>query len=265
MKSSTIFSSSFIVAAITWAGSLLFTRWYAKNQSLIFLERLVAIGSGYMLGVLFFDLIPASFSSEPEVGLDPVLRGSLIVGGMVLVILANQFFLGHSHHDHSHCTHDHNTPEDTHDHSHDKGILGDLNARVAVICLSICSFFDGITVSAGYMAGEKMGIMILIGQAFHLLPEGIMAACFSLVAGGGYRAAVRSSIIIGVVFLAGSILPLIFNQHMSWFLAISTGIIVFVTIAQLLPASLKKNSGVYYVVAGILAYFVLRAGLHHHH
>lgn len=264
MNTSAIFFSSFIVAVITWAGSLLFTKWYAKNRSLIFLERLVAIGSGYMLAVLFYDLIPASFSAEPEVGLNPVLRGSLIIGGIVLVILANQFFLGHSHHDHSHCAHDHNTPEDTHDHSHDS-ILGDLNARVAVICLSICSFFDGITVSAGYMAGEKMGMMILIGQAFHLLPEGIMAACFSLVGGGGYRAAVRSSMVIGIVFLAGSILPLIFNQHMSLFLALSTGIIVFVTIAQLLPASLKKNSGVYFVVAGILAYFVLRAGLHHHH
>lgn len=264
MNTSKIFLSAFIVASITWVGSLLFTRWYQKHQSLTFLERLVAVGSGYMLGVLFYDLIPASFSSEPEAGLNPIVRGSLIIGGMVLVIAANQFFLGHSHHDHSHCTHDHNTPEDTHDHSKDT-ILGDLNARVAVICLSICSFFDGITVSAGYISGEKMGVMILIGQAFHLLPEGIMAACFSLVGGGGYRAAVRSSLIIGFIFLLGSALPLIFNQHMSWFLAISTGIIVFVTIAQLLPASLKKNSGVSFVVLGILTYFLLRMGLHHHH
>jgi len=267
----TAFLSASLIALITLGGCWVFTHLTGPKPKDRFIQLMIALGAGYMLGAAFFDLLPMAFSAALE---SPEKQGMLMVGGILSVILVNQAILGSSQHAHHHLDHGHTHGSHSHSHSnHDHGsedtcteaghTLTHQTAGNALLCLSICSFFDGITVSSSSLAAKETGFLILIGQAFHLLPEGIMAAGLSFASGAGKKRAFKASLTIGAIFLLGSIVPLMISNAVHIFLPISAGIITYVTLSQLLPEATERRSGVAAILLGLLFYWGLHELLHH--
>jgi zinc transporter ZupT len=270
----TAFFSSLGVAALTLTGCWVFTHLAGSQSKDRFLSTLVALGAGYMLGLCFFELIPLSYQAGiASYDFDPQKVGITVVLGILAVIIANQAILGSAQHGHHHVgdpscrTHDHDQKHDQ-DHSPSLGprhfpVMRREAAKSALLSLSICSFFDGITVSSAHLSSPKTGFMILIGQAFHLLPEGIMAAGFSLASGAGKKRALQASFTIGAVFLSGSLVPLLFSRSsLDIFLPLSAGIVTYVTLSELLPEATEKRSGVISILGGMILYGIVQSILH---
>ena len=248
------------------------------------LQIFIAVATGFMMSVLFIDLLPENII-EYKGGPRSFFSWCLI--GMALVIaferygvprlrFVERFFdagdeaLGkietHDEHvhpgsgDHDEHHHHHDLKEAAHcDHSHEHGhlhrhthleVLGHGEVCSAIACFMICAFFDGVALSSVQAVDQKLGVILVIGVILHLLPEGVLSGAMALAGGASLRSARKVLFFIGGAFLVGSLIPQVFRGFESTFLALSSGILVFVTLVQLLPTALKLRFAPGWILAG---------------
>jgi len=260
------------------------------------LQVFIAVASGFMMAVLFIDLLPENLIQFPE-GPRVFFAWSLL--GMILVIAFERYgvprlrFVEHffhpgdealSHiethdkrfhddgvhdsHGHEHATHAHHDHHDLKeaahcDHSHEHAhlhrhthleVLGTGEVCSAIACFMICSFFDGVALSSVQAVDRKLGILMVIGVILHLLPEGVLSGAMALAGGASLRSAKKVLLFIGGSFVLGSLIPHFVTGYETTFLAVSTGILIFVTLVQLLPTALKLRYAPAWIGIGAAIY-----------
>ena len=114
----------------------------------------------------------------------------------------------------------------------------------------ICSFFDGITLSSVQAVDKKLGIVLIIGVVLHLLPEGVLSGVMALSGGASLKSARKVLIFIGGSFVLGSLLPFFITGFESYFIAMSSGILLFVSLVQLLPTALRLKHAPVWIAMG---------------
>ncbi len=260
----------------------------ARAGSHVNMDRLqvfIAIATGFMMAVLFVDLLPENLLQYPS---GPKSFFNWALAGMGLVIaferygvprlrFVERFFStddatlekiethdGHVHESHGHHEH-HDLKEATHcDHSHEHGhlhqhthleVLGHGEVCSAIACFMICAFFDGIALSSVQAVDQKLGVILVVGVILHLLPEGVLSGAMALAGGASMKSAQKVLFFIGGAFLTGSLIPHVFRGFEHTFLAISSGILIFVTLVQLLPTALKLRFAPGWILAGAGVYY----------
>ena len=260
-----------------------------KNLNMDRLQIFIAIASGFMLAVLFIDLLPGNLDKFPG-GTRSFFTWSLL--GMALVIAFERYLVDrlkfvevffhaddaslehvethddHVHDEHQHGSHGvsndhhehHDLKEATHcDHSHEHGhihrhthmeVLGHGEVCSAIACFMICSFFDGIALSSVQAVDPKLGFLMVIGVILHLLPEGVLSGALALAGGASLKAAQKVLLFIGGSFVLGSLIPFFIRGFENKFLAISGGILIFVTLVQLLPTALRLRFAPIWILSG---------------
>ncbi len=260
------------------------------------LQVFIAVATGFMMAILFLDLLPENIEVYPS-GARSFFQWSLLGMGLVIVFerygvprlrFVDRFFSTdqetlrriethdehvheshgqevHSHHEHhdleeaTHCAHSHEHGH-LHQHTHLE-VLGHGEVCSAIACFMICAFFDGVALSSVQAVDQKLGVILVIGVILHLLPEGVLSGAMALAGGASVRSAQKVLFFIGGAFLAGSLIPHIFKGFESTFLALSTGILIFVTLVQLLPTALKLRFAPGWIFAGAGVYYGSRAVL----
>ncbi len=262
------------------------------------LQVFIAVATGFMMAVLFIDLLPENLVKYPH-GPREFFAWSLV--GMTLVIAFERYGVQrlkfvelffkvddealeqiethdeHVHEDSSHAGHSHGHGDDLHDHhdhhdlkeaancekSHDHGhihrhthmeVLGHGEVCSAIACFMICAFFDGIALSSVQAVDRKLGFIMIIGVILHLLPEGVLSGAMALAGGASLKSAQKVLLFIGGAFVIGSLIPFFVRGYESTFLALSSGILIFVTLVQLLPTALKLKFAPAWIAAGALIY-----------
>jgi zinc transporter ZupT len=257
------------------------------------LQVFIAVASGFMMAVLFIDLLPENLIKFPS-GPRAFFAWSLL--GMVFVIAFERYGVprlrfvetffhpddetlshiethdehvhddsSHGMHGHSHDHHDHHDlKEATHcDHSHEHAhlhrhthmeVLGTGEVCSAIACFMICSFFDGIALSSVQAVDRNLGVLMVIGVVLHLLPEGVLSGAMALAGGASLKSAKKVLLFIGGSFVVGSLIPYFITGFENTFLAISSGILIFVTLVQLLPTALKLRFAPAWIGLGALIY-----------
>jgi|GEM_PF-1029878 len=262
------------------------------------LQIFIAVASGFMMAVLFVDLLPENlikFPSGPRIFFAWALLGMMVViaferYGVPRLRFVETFFHpdeetlshiethdAHVHEDSSHHAHSHGPVNEFHDHhdhhdlkeatrcehSHDHAhlhrhthleVLGTGEVCSAIACFMICSFFDGIALSSVQAVDRKLGFLMVIGVILHLLPEGILSGAMALAGGANLESAKKVLLFIGGAFVLGSMIPFVVTGFESTFLAVSTGILIFVTLVQLLPTALKLRFAPAWIGLGAAMY-----------
>ncbi len=254
------------------------------------LQIFIAVASGFMMAVLFIDLLPENLIKFPD-GPRRFFAWSML--GMILVVAFERygvprlrfvevffrpdeeslsqiethdeaihpvFHQGHGqpHHDHhdlkeaGHCEHSHDHAH-LHSHTHLE-VLGTGEVCSAIACFMICAFFDGIALASVQAVDAKLGLLLVIGVILHLLPEGILSGAMALAGGATLRSAQKVLLFIGGAFVLGSMIPFFIQGFESVFLAVSSGILIFVTLVQLLPTALKLRFAPLWIGLGVVAY-----------
>ncbi len=206
------------------------------------LRHIMTFGAGYLVALIFLDVFP-------EIGgaYQWVLLGILTVFIFDRFVTPSLDFLGN---DEEHCSHHHHN-----DHNH--AIIQPSAACSTIGCFILCTFFDGIAIKSAYQTSSVLGNKVLLGQIFHLIPEGLLAFGVTLAAGAKKKNAVASFGAVVVAFLLGFFGPTIVKGWQPVTLAFSAGILIYITFSQLLPISTGGKKGALITLAGSGSFYLL--------
>ncbi len=266
MFSLQLLCASLLIISITVFGGLAIAkgrpRWYSQEK----ISLLVAVGTGTLLVINFFEFLPVVFKG------DKLQSSLLILTGILLVIfvetyVAPQFkFL-----EGRHCDHDHGKDHDHKAHlnqEHMHHLISHSAACSAVGCLLVCAFFDGIEIVTAFQFSQQIGWLASFGLLFHILPDGVLAASIALAGGMTNNSAKNVSLITGGALLLGLATSFVCQQFVSFqiiVLPVATGVLTYVSLIHLLPISMKIRSNLFWLAGSSVATFILLHVFDHPH
>src|SRR6202050_881320 len=140
-----------------------------REWSQLYLRYFVALGAGFMLGIVFLDIIPESLKFlAPDAALLWVLSGYFLVH-LFEHTLVRHFHFG----------------EETHAHE-----MQMRHASLAALAgLGIHTFFDGVAIASAFLVSQWLGMVIFLAIVLHKVPEGFTVSSLLLAGGRSRRAA----------------------------------------------------------------------------
>ena len=198
-------------AAANILGSSIVTSHRWAKQSLRFF---IAVGSGFMMGTIFLEMIPEIMKRQPTTPAWP----ALVLIGYVIVHFFEHSFTAHMH-----------FGEETH---HEE-----MNPTVgfsALVGMLVHTFFDGVTIGAGFMISPRAGILLFLAVFLHKVVDGFTIA--SIVVSSGYSAAraMGASVLLAIATLIG-VIAVHAAGSPDYALPITAGCTLYVAATDLMP------------------------------
>ncbi len=219
-------------------GSLVVLRrqWPRRIQ-----EYLLALSAGFILALVFLELVPESIA---RVGLEAPLY---MLGGYALLHFFEHTIVGHLH-----------FGEET----HHEVMVSKVASLSTFVGLLIHAFFDGFAISAGMQFDFYLGLLIFFAVLLHKIPEGLTIATVMLAAEHKRRTALLASAAVGVATMIGVVsvffLADINERIVGLAFAFSAGIATYVGASDLVPEiNHSKNRIIPVMVfAGMLLFYI---------
>lgn len=249
-----------LAASANLAGGLLtLPAGGAIRRNELFLKCLVASGAGFLLAVIFIEIVPRTADlwlagndaqQKGEVLIAPML---LLLAGYLLINFFEQSLIPHLHLE-----------------SHSKAVIAPGSAYAALGGLLFHSFFDGLALASAVSVNFSAGILVFLAIFLHKLPEGFTAVSLVLAAGATVKKAILASAIVGLATLFGvSVFALIKTQitvSVAYVLPFSAGVTLYVAASELIPELYhhgERNRLLsVFVFAGVALFFILHYFLH---
>ncbi len=219
-------------------GSLVVLRksWPAKVQ-----EYLLALSAGFILALVFLELIPESMNA---IGSRAPL---MMLAGYAFLHFFEHTVVGHLH-----------FGEETH--------ADVMVSRVASYStfggLCIHAFFDGFAISAGMQFDFYLGVLIFIAILLHKIPEGLTIASVMLAADHRRRTALLASGAVGAATVLGVVSVFILAdvnaEIVGMAFAFSAGLSAYVGASDLVPEINHSRNRIIPVLvfAGMLLFYL---------
>ncbi len=237
--------------AVVLGGTLVVLRkeWPARIQ-----EYLLALSAGFLLSLVFVELVPEALHA---VGSDAPLY---MLAGYAIIHFFEHTIVGHFH-----------FGEET----HSDVMLSRVASYSTFAGLCIHAFFDGFAIAVGMQFNFVLGLLIFIAVILHKIPEGLTIASVMIAARHNRSAAFVASIVVGVATFAGAagglLLGGINEQLVGMAFAFSAGIATYVGASDLIPEiNHSKNRIIPILVfVGMLLFYLgnealgVFAGIHH--
>jgi ZIP family zinc transporter/zinc and cadmium transporter len=211
----------------------------ARTWSRSFLAYFIALGSGFMLATSITQMVPESLRQAPVQAPVFILLGYFIV-----------HFFEHSWPAHFHFG------EETH-------VDEFLNPRAAYMALSgllTHTFFDGVSIAAGFLISDWLGFVIFGAVILHNVPEGFTMASIMAAAKRTRSAGLWAVSSLGLSRILGILAMALARRWVTYGLALSAGVTLYVAASDLIP-EVNKTPGLRIaltVVAGVALVVVLR-------
>jgi zinc transporter ZupT len=211
-------------------------RWPQRVQ-----EYLLALSAGFILALVFIELIPESLEA---IGKEAALY--MLLGYAVLHFFEHTI-VGHLH-----------FGEET----HRDVMLSKVASLSTFTGLFIHAFFDGFAISAGMQFNFYVGLLIFVAVFLHKIPEGLTIATVMLAAEHRKRTAFLASAAIGVATMLGIVsvflLSGVSQRIVGIAFAFSAGIATYVGASDLIPEinHSKKRIIPLLVFAGMLLFYL---------
>ena len=135
----------------------------ARAWSRTFLALFIALGSGFMLATVITEMVPESLRQAP-------------FAAPVLILLG--YFIVH-YFEHAWPAHFHFGEE-----THTDEFLNPTAAYTALGGLLIHTFFDGVSITSGFLISNWLGTVIFGAVILHNVPEGFTMASIMVAARG---------------------------------------------------------------------------------
>jgi ZIP family zinc transporter/zinc and cadmium transporter len=204
-----------ILGLVAAAGNLLGGYFVIRKEwPRQYLQYFLALGSGYMLAVVFVEILPESVHLAGQNAFFYVLGGFFLIHLFEHTIAPHFHFGEETHHE-----------EFEHRHARSAVLLG----------LGIHTFFDGVAIAAGFLISTWLGTVIFVAVFLHKLPEGFTVASMVLASGQSRRNAIRAAAILGGSTLLGVALTSIFQGQLAYALPLAGGVTLYVAGTDLLP------------------------------
>jgi ZIP family zinc transporter len=212
-----------IAGLSTGIGSLLGLFFRRSNSK--FMSAVLGFTAGVMVGVSFFELLPSGFD---EIGFT---RASIaFVAGFVFIFLIDYFI-----------PHEYIGQKEKIDDKTDRKLLR--TGLFVALGIAIHNFPEGMATFYSSLVDIRVGIAIAVAIAIHNIPEGIAVSAPIYKATGSRGRAFLWSFLSGVVEPVGAILtafvllPFLNASVLGYLLSGIAGLMVFISIDELMPVS----------------------------
>lgn len=232
---------SFAAALATFLGGLFVTA--AGEKYRVSVKYFMAIGAGFLLAVVFFEVVPRTVS---ELGESFTLW---FLGGYLLIHLVEHTWVEHFHFG---------------EEVHREEVISTRSGPVASIGLTIHAFFDGFSITAASQFSLMVGALMFVAIALHKLPEGFTVASLNLAAGRSQKTALGWAGLLGVATLLGALVSGFLNAYPAEILAFSGGVALYVAASDLMP-EVNRLHGIKTPVSvflGVLFFYLTERFLH---
>ncbi len=210
----------------TGIGSLI--AYFIKKPRMIYLSFSLGFSAGVMIYVSFIELLPQSIAQIGRfTGIVVFFLGILLIASIDMVI-----------------------PEARNPH-HYKEMPNDQTLKVdklllrtglfTALAIAIHNFPEGLTTFGTTLIDERLGLIIALAIAIHNIPEGISVSVPIFYATGSRKKAFQYSFLAGLAEPIGAVigflilLPFLSSTLLSSLLAFVAGIMVYISIDELLP------------------------------
>ena len=204
-------------------------------------EYLLSLSAGFILALVFLELVPKSIDA---IGAGAPLYMLL---GYAVLHLFEHTIVGHLH-----------FGEETHREVMVSGV-----ASVSTFTgLFVHAFFDGFAISAGMQFNFYLGLLVFFAVLLHKIPEGLTIASVMLAAEYRKRTAFLASAAIGLATMLGVVsiflLAEIDEQVVGKAFAFSAGIATYVGASDLVPEINRSNNRItpVLVFGGMLLFYL---------
>jgi zinc transporter ZupT len=216
-----------------------------------FLNYILALSAGFMISVIFVDILPRIETLRKQTEEPTVLPMILLLAGYMVT----QFF------EHTLAPHFHLGEE-----LKEENLISTRTAYTAIAGLTVHTFFDGVSISAVSALDYKAGLLVFMAIFLHKIPEGFTVASIILAAGKSYREIIIATGTIGLTTLLGTISFFLLGLNISFVLPFASGIALYVAASDLIP-EINHHGGKNPLVslsvfAGVAMFFVFHAFLH---
>ena len=211
----------------------------ARPWSRTFLTLFIALGSGFMLATALTEMVPESLH------LAPASAPALILLGYFIVHFCEHTWPAHFH-----------FGEET----HTDEFLNPSVAYTALGGLLIHTFFDGVSITSGFLISPWLGTVISGAVILHNVPEGFTVASIMVAARRGRSAGVWAAGALGVSRIVGVLAMAVAHRWVHYGLALSAGVTLYVAASDLIP-EVNKTPGLKIaltVALGVALVLVLR-------
>ena len=223
-----------IAATANIIGGLMVTR---KNWAHRSLRYFIAVGSGFMLGTVFLEMIPKSVETAKSWPL-------LLIAGYMIVHFFEHTFAAHLH-----------FGEETH---HDE--MSPALGVSAFIGMLVHTFFDGVAIASGFSVSPELGVLVFVAMFLHKIPDGFTIASIVRSTGHTPGRALGASALLGVAALVGVVVFHITGARQEA-LPLAAGSTLYVAATDLMP-EVNREHGVkmaLLVFAGMGLFLLLEA------
>ena len=203
-------------------GSLVVLRkqWPARIQ-----EYLIALSAGFVLALVFLELVPESIRA---LGMG---APAFMLLGYSVIHFFEHTIVGHLH-----------FGEET----HHEVMVSKIASLSTFAGLFVHAFFDGFAISAGMQFNFYLGLMIFIAVLLHKIPEGLTIASVMLAAEHQRKTALWASVSIGVATMLGIVTVMLLSSVSERVLGIafafSAGVATYVGASDLIPEINKSHN-----------------------
>lgn len=254
------FLFTLIAGLATGIGS--FVAFFAKTTNTKFLSFALGLSAGVMIYVSFVEILDkAKESLVMELGETSGMWLAVIFffSGMLLIGLIDRFIPKHSNPHEVKKVEDMNKPE--------KAIKNPELMRMGVftaIALAIHNFPEGIAVFVSALQDPAIGIAIASAIAIHNIPEGIAVSVPIYYATNSRKKAFWYSFLSGLSEPAGAVVAILFlmpflnNLMFGIIFAMVAGIMVFISLDELLPAA-KRYDETHLPIYGVMTGMAIMA------
>jgi ZIP family zinc transporter len=228
--------------------------YFIKRPKMSYLCFSLGLSAGVMLYVSFVELLPGAFATVGEiVGLYAFFAGIVVIGVIDLAV-----------------------PEAENPHAF-KGVPHKKDSKtnkallrvglLTALAVGIHNFPEGLATFGTALADVRLGILITFAIAIHNIPEGISVSMPIYYATGDKKKAFFYSFLSGIAepiaALIGLLIlfPFLSDGVIAFILAFVAGIMVYISVDELLPVAHKYNTGHCAIVGIVLGMLIMAISL----
>lgn len=252
-----------LAAALGTGLALLVAAWLSSRSIAKYLDFMVSLSTGVLLGTSLLHLLPESL----DLGIEHHTVFQWLLGGLLFFfVLEKLSIFRHSHH-HEHDGHDHHQGFDKQE-ARRGGLL-------IVIGDSIHNFADGLLIASAFLVDEHLGMLTTLSIVLHEIPQQTGDFLVLMNAGMARAKALRLMALAGASAIVGAVMGYtLFAQMQSilpYALVMAAASFLYVAMADLIPQMqqrLSPKTGAIQlasITAGVVLVAYLASILHHHH
>lgn len=204
-------------------------------------EYLIALSAGFLLALVFFELIPESLH---------------LLGGVASLYIVIGFGMLHFF-EHTLVGHFHFGEE-----THAEAMITPFASISAFSGLFVHAFFDGLSISAGMQYNFTIGLLVFFAILLHKFPEGLTIASIMLAAKRPRKKAFIASLAIGVATMLGIMVVFLISNvdsnAVGIAFAFSAGAATYVGASDLIPEINRSGNRItpLIVFGGMLLFYL---------